>query len=182
MIISPHSRYRLLSLWVVVLLGTSSIAVAQTHPRCAPTPAEAAGSVAPPVVEPPRIEMGYRLIAVHWDPLLKQRWATVVNCRHPELPTFAVLVTGRGNEFASPFPKQKGSDVASSPVIRIGDQVHLWAADHDLRIDTFGIAESGGSEGDLVRIRLPHASLDDQQPQHIVNGVVRGPREVEMQR
>jgi hypothetical protein len=168
--------------WAVALLGTSGIAAAaQIQLSCARTPAEAiAGSDSIPSIGPPsRVEMGYRVVAAHWDPLLHQRWATVISCGHPELPAFAVLVSGSREELIlPPHPSRRSSATASSPIVHIGDQVHLWSADHNLRIDTSGIAVNSGSAGDTVRVRLPRFGLEAQ---HIVNGIIRGLREVEIQ-
>ena len=186
MSVFPYSKLKALLPWIIASVGLPRIAAAsQTDLGCAPTPSEAANPYRLSAAsEPLGVETGYRVIAMRWDPLLQQRWAMVVRCGHPEFPVLAVRFADRREEITkstSSLPNGKSTNTTSLPVIRAGDRVSLWSADHNLRIDTSGIAENSGSEGDNVRVRLSRIGLDGQT-QHIVFGVIRGPREVEMQR
>ena len=186
MSVSLLSNFKALLPWIIVYLTVPSTADAsQMDVGCARTPAEAAGANhLSNASEPSRLEMGYRVTAVRLDPLLRQRWATVVSCGHPELPSFALLLASQREAIEKSIPSianGKFPGTTSLPVVRTGDQVYLWSADHNLHIETSGIAEGSGSEGDIVRVRLVYYGVDNQQPQQIVSGVIRGQGEVEMQ-
>jgi hypothetical protein len=186
MSVFPYSNFKVLVPWIIASIWLPvTAAAAQTALGCARTPAEAANPYRLSTASGPLgVGMGYRVLAIRWDPLLQQRWAAVVRCGHPEFPAVAVQFTDHRDEITkstSSLRNGKSANATSFPVVRVGDHVSLWSADHNLRIDTSGIAENSGSEGDIVRVRLTHFGLDDQS-QHIVAGVIRGPREVEMQR
>jgi hypothetical protein len=115
----------------------------------------------------------YRVNEVRWDPLLRQRWAVVASCEHPEQPAFAVLTE---EAIAGKVPSPKKDD--SAPVVRAGDVVHLWRQEDNLRIEMTAMSEESGGLGKAIKLRLIGADSAEQQ----FIGIVRGVADVEMRR
>jgi hypothetical protein len=160
-------------LWTIIMACATGTGAAQGNTTC---PASLSAAPALP-------KAGYRVASVHWDPLLRQRWAKLVSCAHPERPAIAMLM--------SPLKQDGPPSVAistarqlttTSPVVHAGDLVRLWSQEGNLRIEASGIAEASGAPGTIVRIRLLHSGLDGQYQEQNLQGVVRGPHDVEMQR
>ena len=124
---------------------------------------------------------GYRVTSVRWDPLLRQGWAMVARCGHPEWPEVALPT-----RLSSLALKLEGGTasigVVDVPlVVRAGDTVRLWRRENELRIEVAAVAEESGSLGKSIRVRLVRAGMEGQAERQMT-GVVRGPADVEMQR
>jgi hypothetical protein len=159
--------------WAILMICTTGTCAAQLNAACPVSPA----------IEQASPKAGYRVASVHWDPLLRQRWAKLVSCAHPERPAIAMLM--------SPLKQDGPPSVATStarqltttsPVVHAGDPVRLWSQEGNLRIEASGVAEASGAPGTVVRVRLLHSGLDGQYQEQNLQGVVRGPHDVEMQR
>ena len=162
--------------WIITGLVIPCVASASSpSPSCAPSPFQAIESGSTPH-ELPLLQEGYRTISVHWDPLLRQQWATIASCGHPERPSIALLLPSG--------PHDKATEVAPAPfpIIHAGDVVRLWKQENDLRIEVPGIAQESGARGSRVRVKLLRSGLDGQQQEHTLFGIVRGKRDVEIQR
>jgi hypothetical protein len=129
----------------------------------------------------PASATGYQVTTVRWDPLLKQRWAVVSSCDHPERPSFTVPIADN----SIPSPAQK----ALLPVIHSGDVVRLLRTEPTLRITVSAVAEENGTMGSTVRVRLLRSTTpvaDDLSSfaarPVIIPAIVRGPHEVEVER
>jgi hypothetical protein len=167
-------------------LSLSGVAVTNVAQAvCASTPAAAAGSIgrsAP--VSMAGEGGGFRVTSMRWDPVLRQRWALVASCAHPEWP--AVELPARMLPLDATSPRRAERDAESFapllPVVRAGDIVQLWSQEDNLRIEVAAVAEESGGLGKKVRVRLMRRSNLGQQAEAQLSGVVRGPRDVEMQR
>jgi|SRR5271170_5863262 len=125
---------------------------------------------------------GYRVARIQSDPVLKQRWAMIASCGHPEWPVFAL----RAGEESLPKISQEGrrplaEGVKAAPAVRAGDIVLLWRQERLLRIEAAGVSEESGDLGKAIRVRLLHRSMDDQSILEQFFGIVRGPSNVEIQ-
>ena len=125
---------------------------------------------------------GYRITTTRLDPLLRQRWAMIASCGHPDRPLIAMLL-----------PEQKAVAVLSSignptndqlsnsvQVVHAGDPVKLLVYEKNLRMEMAGRAEESGTLGSRVRVRLLSSGFDVGRKQTFV-GIVRGPGKIEMQ-
>lgn len=164
--------------WIALLglLGLASAASASAA-NCARTPAAAvksAGTISAPLPE----GNGYRVASVRWDPVLRQNWATIVSCGHPEWPGIS-LRTGEAGPAAQAVSAPVRED--RSPVVRAGDIVALWRQEEMLRIEVTGVAEQSGSVGETIRVRLLRRAGSNQSVEEQFSGIVRGRADVEMQ-
>jgi hypothetical protein len=162
--------------WIITGLVITGVASASSPGlSCAPDSAEVIESGSTHKV-PALQQEGYRTISVRWDPLLRQRWATIVSCDHPERPSIALLLHST--------PQDKATEVSpiSLPTIHSGDVVRLWRQENDLRIEVSGVAQESGARGSRVRVKLLRSGLDGQQQEQTLFGIVRGQRDVEIQR
>jgi hypothetical protein len=168
-------------LWCgIVVLGLQGLAsTASAQIVCAGTPAAAIklGALTLAVSD----GSGYRVAGVRWDPVLRQSWATIVSCGHPEWPGLSLRV-GEMNtaphEVASQVREEHSLDV---PIVHAGDIVHLWWQEDLLRIEVTGVAEENGSLGKTIRVRLLRRNAADQSTEEEFTGIVRGPSDVERQ-
>jgi hypothetical protein len=161
----------------IALLGLLGMASAAWAADCARTPAAAvksAGTVSSPLPG----SQGYRVASLRWDPVMRQSWATIVSCGHPEWPGTS-LRTGEANHAAHAVSAQVRED--RSPVIRAGDTVELWRQEDLLRIEVTGVAEQSGSVGETIRVRLLRRAGSNQSVEEQFSGIVRGRADVEMQ-
>jgi hypothetical protein len=124
-------------------------------------------------------ESGYRVERIQRDPVLKQTWAMVIRCDHPEWP--AVALPLRDSIIPSRLREHESArNIPASVVIRAGEIVRLWRQETSLRIEVAGISEGNGGLGDLIRVRLLRRNTDDQSLEEQFAGIVRGPSDVEM--
>jgi len=81
-------------------------------------------------------------------------------------------------------PQDKATEVSpiSLPTIHAGDMVRLWKQENHLRIEVSGIAQESGARGSRVRVKLLRSGLDGHQQEQTLFGIVRGQRDVEIQR
>jgi hypothetical protein len=121
---------------------------------------------------------GYRVMRIQSDPVLRQSWATVIRCDHPEWP--AVALPLRDSIFPIRREQQSATIIPTSVVIRAGEIVRLWRKETSLRIEVAGISEGNGGLGDLIKVRLLRRNTDDRSIDEQFSGVVRGPSDVEM--
>jgi flagellar basal body P-ring formation chaperone FlgA len=122
---------------------------------------------------------GYRVERIQSDPVLRQTWAMVLRCDHPEWP--AVAVPLRDSSLPLRVRVQEGAkNIPQSVVIRAGEIVRVWRQETSLRIEVAGISEGNGGLGDLIKVRLMRRNTDDQSIDEQFSGIVRGPSDVEM--
>jgi hypothetical protein len=122
---------------------------------------------------------GFRVKRIQSDPVLRQTWAMVIRCDHPEWPAVALPL----RDSILPLRlrvQEKAMDIPASVVIRAGEIVRLWRQETSLRIEVAGISEGNGGLGDLIKIRLLRGNTDDQSIDEQFSGIVRGPSDVEM--
>jgi hypothetical protein len=124
---------------------------------------------------------GYRVTSVRWDPVLRQEWAMVARCGHPEWPEIALPTPVPKEGFKTERRKMVASSAGTPLMVRAGDTVWLWRRENELRIELAAVAEESGGVGKSIRVRIVHAGVEDQVEREMV-GVVRGPADVEMQR
>jgi hypothetical protein len=169
------------TLYCIAVLGFVGIASpASARTVCAETPAAAIRSAGAEIASAP-VDKGYRVTGVHWDPLLRQNWATIASCEHPEWPKFSIR-TGETNAVPYRVATQVQRAPSSVPVVRAGDIVRLWRQEDLLRIEVTGVAEQSGGLGKSIRVRLLRRNTDDQSTEKQFIGIIRGPSNVEMQR
>ena len=162
--------------WVLCILIATVV-----QAQCVRTPAEAAASAAsvgsPAVVE----SSGFRVVSTRWDPVLRQRWALVDSCDHPEWPALEMPVpTVEKPQRTVEREMVSLEKKTAPPVVRAGDAVELWGIEGNLRIEVAAISEQSGRPGDTVRVRLMQRQAAGGQREEEFEGVVRGPRSVEM--
>lgn len=178
--------HRLVAFCWIIGSGLLGVVVPNTVlAACARTPAAAAGIAGPGT--PFSVAGGgdgFRVKSTRWDPVLRQRWAQIVSCAHPEWPTVELEASSLQID---PSPSLEGdrnreeSLLPLMPVIRAGDVVQLWSQEGDLRIEVGAIAEQNAGMGKTVRVRLLQRKTLGQQVEEQFLGVVRGPHNVEMQ-
>jgi hypothetical protein len=177
-------RFALIAALVWGQVGASTVAsIAQT---CAPTPAQAVGLDKSVVPLESANGAGYRIATFHWDPLLQQRWAMIATCDHPERPTIAVRMPPAREHVQLPYAENKPTIAHPSqdllPVIHAGDLVRLWSLEDAIRIELSGIAEENAAMGRRIRVRVLRSTLVYDGPPQTLSGVVRGFRDVEIER
>jgi hypothetical protein len=122
---------------------------------------------------------GYRVERIQSDPVLRQTWAMVIRCDHPEWP--AVALPLRDSILPLRLREQESEkSIPASVVIRAGEIVRLWRQEISCRIEVTGISEGNGSLGDLIKVRLLRRNTDDQSIEEQFSGIVRGASDVEM--
>jgi hypothetical protein len=166
---------RTVQLCIIALLPVTSAASASpTNASCAPSATQ-------------RIELdsthrertlqqeGYRITSVRWDPLLRQQWATMASCDHPERPSIALLMSS---------PHSTAGEISPTPfpIVHAGDLVRLWKQENHMRIEASGIAVESGAMARRVRVRLLGSGLEGQLQEQTLFGIVRGKGDVEIQR
>ncbi|HEY0263723.1 MAG TPA: hypothetical protein VGC07_04300 [Granulicella sp.] len=122
---------------------------------------------------------GYRVVGVRRDPLLRQGWAVVASCDHPEQSPLLLKIGS-----AEPVLRQVESTIQNMPpMIRAGEVVRLWRRESYVHIEMIATAEESGAVGSKIRLRLPVSQgLDGQVGQsQFAIGVVRGPADVELE-
>lgn len=125
---------------------------------------------------------GLHVISMHWDPVLRRRWAVVGVCDHPDWPAVVMPMSDLESESHTTQSREVHQDaLQAEPVVRAGDAVQLWSKQGDLRIEAAAIAEQSGGLGRIVRVRLMQRKTLGQQVEEEFSGIVRGPRDVEMQ-
>ncbi|MEO6909617.1 MAG: flagella basal body P-ring formation protein FlgA [Edaphobacter sp.] len=123
--------------------------------------------------------LGYRVTMIRWDPVLRQSWARVASCGHPEWPEVSV----RATTLAGPARQSSRRGVEVFPlalVVRAGDVVRLWRQEQEMRLEVTGVAEESGGLGSRIRVRLLRRETDEPSQEEQFTGIVRGPSNVEM--
>jgi hypothetical protein len=165
--------------WIAMLsLRTVSVLAEAV---CAVTPAAAIESSGTVSLSMPMGE-SYRVTSIHWDPVLRQSWATIARCDHPEWPKFTLRAGERNAVFTRLAAQVRDERLPTLPVVRAGDIVRLWRQEDLLRIEVTGVAEESGSVGKTIRVRLLRRKMDGQSEEKQFTGIVRGPSDVEMLR
>jgi len=170
--------------WIAALClqGTASSAFARTI--CSATPAAAIKQVQNESLPQATEDKGYRVTSIHWDPVLRQNWATVARCDHPEWPEISVrteqVSTGSDRAVQSIYQSTGRPFISAPVVVYAGDIVRLWKKEDLLRIEVTGVAEESGGVGKRIRVRLRRRNTDDQSREEQFTGIVRGPSNVEM--
>lgn len=179
-----NSWIRIFLCWIVALSVPGAALTAFAGTDCARTP-DAAIKLFRTAVSPNRANTkgrGYRVTSIHWDPVLRQSWARIANCDHPEWPEVSV----RAEATKAGSTRQMSHDGAESfpfvPVIHAGDIVRLWRQEDLMRIEITGVAEESGGIGKTIRVRLLRRKTDDQAKEEQFTGIIRGPSDVEMLR
>lgn len=130
-------------------------------------------------VSPAHCDGSVLVTSVRWDPVLHRRWEMVVPCGHPDWPASELPAHGMSASMKAQA-RTAAQSVTPPLVVRAGDVVQLWSQQGSLRIEAAGIAEQGGSVGQIVRVRLAPRRTLGQQVEEQFRGVIRGPRNVEM--
>ena len=177
-----NSGIRALVCWIAVLslAGSALAAFAQTD--CAKSPAAAVEifrAVSSNVAS--GVGAGYRVTDVHWDPLLRQNWARVANCEHPEWPEVSLRVEALRAVSGRLIDRSAPEISPFVAVVHAGDVVRLWRKEDLLRIEVTGVAEESGGVGKKIRVRLLRRGTDSQSKEEQFTGIIRGPSDVEMQ-
>src|SRR5277367_2059149 len=121
---SLHSHLRDIGLISLLAHQTMFVAI-PAQAICYSTPRTAIDAMATNPSSSPALEgNGYRVISVQLDSALGERWATIVNCGHPEWPALALPTNGaiQPQEAAHSLIEV----VRAAPVIRAGELVRLW--------------------------------------------------------
>lgn len=175
-------RGRFTWLWLAVLALQAAALTAFAATVCAKTSAAAIKSVGTKfMLSPVPGNQGYRVAGVRWDPVMRQSWASIASCAHPEWPEFSLRmdeVKEALHESVSPVPLEPAVAV---PIVHAGDVVQLWWQESLLRVEVAGIAEESGGLGETIRVRLLRRSTEGQFHEEELTGVVRGRADVEMQ-
>jgi hypothetical protein len=177
-------RFASIAALVWAQVGASTVeSIAQT---CAPTPARAVGLEKSVVPLESANGAGYRIATFHWDPLLRQQWAMIATCGHPERPTIAVRIPPAREQARLLYAENKPTIVHPPqgllPAVHAGDLVRLWSLEDAIRIELSGIAEENAAMGRRIRVRVLRSTLADDGPPQTLSGVVRGFRDVEIER
>lgn len=146
----------------------------------APLGTAAAQSLSPPPL--PCDASGYRVLARHWDAVLKVGWELRQDCLHPEWParSFPLRQPFVSNAAASQGAAPTPAGFADPVAIHVGDTVRIWGQSATVRIEMQGIAEQSARRGETLTVRIAPPS-SDSLVQHLA-GIVRDPGEVEMAR
>jgi Zn ribbon nucleic-acid-binding protein len=160
---------------VVILSSGVMLVVHTAFAVCASTPVAAVNLNEANGRQPLQGDDGYRVTTVRWDPVLRQGWAMVARCGHPEWPEVALPTRARSDT------KEFVAAATTPPVVRAGDKVRLWRQENALLIEVAAVAEESGSVGKSIRVRLVRAGIEGQMERQMV-GIVRGQADVEMQR
>ncbi len=108
------------------------------------------------------------------------RWATVLDCKHPEWPARMVLLPANSSPVVGETREVAVASLQHS-FVRVGEKVKLWSSDDLLRIEVDGVAEETKEEGQRIRVRLiQHMGSYGQSPERQLMGVVRGSGDVEL--
>jgi hypothetical protein len=169
--------------WIAGLSFSGTVVTDSALAVCASTPAKAVAGEVGKSAAPSSSGggAGFRVTFVRWDPVLRQRWAMVASCDHPEWPAVE-LPALLGRDPSSGRPGNGEGFLPVLPVVGAGDVVRLWSRQDDVRIEVAAMAEESGGLGKTVRVRLmPRNTLGPQLEEKLL-GVVRGPHDVEMQR
>lgn len=176
-----NSWVRTILCWIAVMSLAGSIPVAFAQTDCARSPAAAVKLFRAVSSNAASAEgVGYRVTEMHWDPLLRQNWARVANCEHPEWPEVSLRVEAM-KKVSGHLIDRTGPEISPFvAVIHAGDVVRLWRREDLLRIEVTGVAEESGGVGKKIRVRLLRRSADSQAKEEQFTGIVRGPSDVEM--
>lgn len=106
------------------------------------------------------------------DSLLHRRWAVMVDCSHPERPwTLAAApwqsATAVNASTVNPVTPLK------TPLVRVGQKVHLSRIDDKAKIDLTGTVMENGAEGEIVHVKVG-------RPAALLTGKVRSDGTVEL--
>ncbi len=176
-----NSWGRMILCWIAVLIlaGGAQSAFAQTD--CARSPAAAVELFRAASLNATSAEgVGYRVTGIHWDPMLRQNWARVASCEHPEWPEVSLRVKAM-KAVSGRLIDRTGPEISPFvAVIHAGDVVRLWRREDLLRIEVTGVAEESGGVGKKIRVRLLRRSTDSQTKEEQFTGIVRGVSDVEM--
>lgn len=171
--------------WIAALCLQGAASSASAWTTCSATPAAAIKQVQSQPLTQTKANKGYRMISIHWDPVLRQNWATIARCDHPEWPELSVRteqMSTRSDRSAQSINQAADMPSISAPVIvHAGDIVRLWKNEDLLRIEVTGMAEENGGVGKRIRVRLRRRNADDQSQEEQFTGIVRGPSNVEME-
>lgn len=159
--------------WYGICLANTAFAVCYSTPLTAITMGSLTSSSSIPEGG------GYRVERIQSDPVLKQTWAMVSRCDHPEWPTVA-LPLGSSILPLRLREQERAKDIQRSVIVHAGEIIRLWRQETSLRIEVAGISEGNGGLGDLIKIRLLRRNTDDHSIDEQFSGIVRGPSDVEM--
>ncbi len=167
-------RLRLVA--IIVLFGMS--AASTSRAVCYSTPRSAADAPLTTSLFSQRTKNdGYQVKRIESDPVLRQKWAMVIRCGHPDWPVLAIPANGASSIAATSATE----GVRTPPMVRVGDMVRLWRQESLLRIEVSGVAEESGGLGSTIRVRLATRDTSEQSVQERSSGVIRGPWSVEIQ-
>jgi hypothetical protein len=163
--------------------SVSVMAVPLPRANCIATPSQPLKAF---VSQLPDSVSGYRLTGMRLDPILQQQWAIVSSCDHPDGPFFMIHAESLSKNIAG-MQKQAASQF---PIVHAGDVLRVWSYEEFFRIQTTGVAQENAALGDRLNVLLlqPGSNgfnggpLSSTASSGTVRAVVRGPREVEIER
>ncbi|HWB32387.1 MAG TPA: flagella basal body P-ring formation protein FlgA [Acidobacteriaceae bacterium] len=129
-------------------------------------------------------EVGYRVLAQHWDAVLNKAWETRQSCAHPSWPAYLVSINHPSPALPASGPLiRPGLSVTEQRplLVRAGESVRLWSQDANVHIELTGIAEQSARLGERIQVRITNREESGLTTQEIP-GVVRGAGDVEMHR
>ena len=174
--LSAYSEFKIGRTFFLTLYGICFASAALAACNSTPLMATAPDSV----VSSPTAGSGvYQVKRIQSDPVLRNTWATVIRCDHPEWPAVALPL----RDSILPLglrEKERAKSIPASVVIHAGVIVRLWRQEVSWRIEAAGISEENGKLGDIIRVRLLRRDTDDQSIEEQFSGIVRGPSDVEM--
>ncbi len=176
-------RSQIRGVGVISLLACHGIAMGSSaRAACYETPSTAIDGVETQSPFSPVIESnGFRVVKIQSDLILRQRWAMIASCGHPEWPAFAIAIGGYGSPQTSRQTEQSlHTSGREAPLVLAGEIIRLWRQEDLLRIEVAGVSEDSGGLGETIRVRLLQRNADDQSAPAAFLGVVRGRSNVEI--
>ena len=114
---------------------------------------------------------GFRLEDLRRDRMLNKRWAMVRSCDHPERPLIAVELGEAGESVGT--TRQTAAVAYAAQVVQAGARVRVRGSDAGLRFETTGVAESNGTVGQAIGVRLDNAVGGDGSAVRVLKATVR---------
>jgi hypothetical protein len=128
---------------------------------------------------------GTRVSGKRWDAVLRRGFEYRQECAHPEWPARLVaLHSAAGGRIvdSAPVKVAEVAIVVAPLLVRAGSPVRLWMQDDMVRIEMSGVVERSAHKGEHVTVQVTHQSDETGFTVERIDGIVRGPGEVEMER
>jgi hypothetical protein len=125
---------------------------------------------------------GFWLEDLRRDPVLRKSWALVQNCDHPEQPPLAVAIADAKDD-PRDLPSSTALVQSGTPIVRAGSPVRVVRIEAKLRLEMPAVAQSNGTIGDRVRVRILQTTGNSPSPgqEQFLVGVVRSAEVLELE-